>query len=208
MTVAPVAKASVRGVMRDAWGLAAPYFRSADKRVAWTLLVTIVILNLSQVAFDVLLNFWRGQMYDTLQQKDLSGFLNLMLLWRNDAENGFMPGFVAIVTVLVPISVYAVYLNQVLQIRWRAWMTDNVLRGWMADRAFYTLALQQVQGPGQAGGAAVPDNPDQRIAEDLARFTTSTLGFGIDLLSTVVSLVSFAQILWSLSGVEIGRAHV
>lgn len=200
----PVGVLGMRGVLRDAWNLTAPYFRSSERRIAWTLLLSILVLNLSQVAFDVLLNFWRGQMYDSLQQKDLSGFLQLMLLWRNDDENGFMPGFVPIVAVLVPISVYAVYLNQILQIRWRAWMTDNVLREWMADRAFYTMALHQVSTAGTAGSAGPapgPDNPDQRIAEDLARFTTSTLTFGLDLLSTVVSLVSFAQILWSLSGV-------
>ena len=162
------------------------------------LLAAVVTLNLVQVAFDVLLNYWRGAMYDTLQNKDFSGFLHLVLLWR-DNEDGFMPGFVVIVAVLIPIAVYAVYLNQVLQIRWRAWLTDHVLRNWMSNRAYYTMALQQV--PGLAGdGSRGTDNPDQRISEDLDNFTTTTLSFGIDLLSTVVSLASFAQILWSLSG--------
>ena len=187
------AKARIRDILRDAWRLTAPFFRSEQRRIAWVLLGSVLVLNLASVGGDVLLNFWRGEMYDSLQHKDFPGFLNLMLLWRNDG-NGFMPGFVAIATVLVLIGVYAVYLQRLLQIRWRAWMTDRVLRDWMSDRAFYTLALQ-----GAAGGRGT-DNPDQRISDDLDRLTDSTLSFGIDLLSTVVSFFSFAQILWSLSG--------
>ena len=196
-------KARIRDVLRDAWHLTAPFFRSEQRWMARGLLAAVIVLNLSQVAFDVLLNFWRGAMYDTLQQKDLHGFLDLVLLWRAN-DDGFMPGFVIIVAVLIPIAVYAVYLNQVLQIRWRAWMTDHVLGDWMSDRAFYTMALQQVPGLGTPSlatdGARGTDNPDQRISEDLDNFTSTTLSFGIDLLSTVVSLASFAQILWSLSG--------
>ena len=51
------------------------------------------------------------------------------------------------------------------------------------------------------------ENPDQRIAEDLRAFigdgvagVRGILFLGIDLLSNVVSLVSFIAILWSLSG--------
>ena len=188
--------ARVRDVLQDAWQLTGPFFRSEQRRVAWGLLVAVVVLSLASVGGDVLLNFWRGQMYDTLQQKDFPGFWSLMLTWRQDEEHGFMPGFVGIAGVLVAISVYALYLQRLLQIRWRAWMTDRFMADWLARRAYYTMTLAP-----EGGMRDGVDNPDQRIAQDLDLLTDRTLGFGFDLLSTVVSLVSFSQILWSLSGV-------
>lgn len=192
----PVRRGSrIRDVARDVWLLTGPFFRSEQRLVARGLLATVVALNLAMVGGDVLLNSWRGQMYDTLQQKDATGFFSLILTWRLDEEHGFMPGFVAIAAVLVAMAVYALYLSRLLQVRWRAWMTARMTSDWLARRAYYTLTLTRdiddVQGV---------DNPDQRISQDLDLLTDRTLSFGVDLLSTVVSLVSFSIILWSLSG--------
>ena len=185
----------IRHVARDVWLLTGPFFRSEQRLVACGLLAAVVALNLTMVAGDVLLNSWRGQMYDTLQQKDAAGFFSLILTWRLDEEHGFMPGFVSIAAVLVAIAVYALYLSRLLQIRWRAWMTARMTSDWLARRAYYTLTLTR-----DVGDAQSVDNPDQRISQDLDLLTDKTLSFGVDLLSTVVSLVSFSVILWSLSG--------
>src|SRR5260370_37459389 len=45
------------------------------------------------------------------------------------------------------------------------------------------------------------DNPDQRIADDLDRFTSISLALSIGLLNSVVTLFSFLFILWTLSGI-------
>jgi putative ATP-binding cassette transporter len=86
-------------------------------------------------------------------------------------------------------SVYALYLNQLLQIRWRRWLTRRYLDHWLADRAYYKLQL-----------GSVPDNPDQRISEDLNQFTTYVMTLSVGLISSAASLVSFLVILWGLSG--------
>jgi putative ATP-binding cassette transporter len=44
------------------------------------------------------------------------------------------------------------------------------------------------------------DNPDQRIADDLRLFTFNTLDLALGLLGSVVTLVSFVLILWTISG--------
>ena len=44
------------------------------------------------------------------------------------------------------------------------------------------------------------DNPDQRIAEDVRDYVASALGLSLSLLSSLVTLASFAGILWTLSG--------
>jgi putative ATP-binding cassette transporter len=105
-----------------------------------------------------------------------------------------MPGFCELAALQIALSVYSVWVNQLLQIRWRRWMTRQFLAEWLADRAYYNISL--TRSPGSVG----TDNPDQRVAEDLRDFTDVTLSLGLGLLSNVVSLGSFVVILWGLSG--------
>jgi putative ATP-binding cassette transporter len=86
-------------------------------------------------------------------------------------------------------AVYALYLNQMLQIRWRRWLTRKYLGSWLADRAYYHLQL-----------GTTTDNPDQRISEDVNQFTSYALSLSLGLLTSVVSLCCFLVILWQLSG--------
>ena len=70
---------------------------------------------------------------------------------------------------------------------------------WLAGQAFYRLELQRFATP-QADANATPDNPDQRIAEDINQFTSLTLNLSMGLLNSLVTLLSFVGILWGLSG--------
>src|SRR5205807_576104 len=94
----------------------------------------------------------------------------------------------------IVLAVYSVYTNQLLQIRWRRWLTRKFLTEWMDHRAYYRIGLTTDRA------AVGTDNPDQRIAEDLRDFTEVTLSLSLGLLSNVVSLCSFVGILWGLSG--------
>ena len=186
----------MRGIARllaDAWRLASPYYRSEQRWTARLLLVSVIGLNLILVGFTVLLNFWNGEFYDSLQNKDLNGFIKLLLSYRWD-EKGFMPGFVPIVSIYVPLAIMRSYLTQFLSIRWRQWMTNRMLSDWLSDRAYYTIGL--TTGVADKG----TDNPDQRIAEDIRDFAENSLVLGIGFLSKTVSLFNFSLILWSLSG--------
>lgn len=185
---------SIATLPRDAWRLAKPYFTSSEWKSAWGLLAAIILLNLAAVQISVILNRWNGAFFDTLQNKDAEGFRNLLLLWRNSDE-GFLPGFVPIVIVYIAVAVTNRYLNQWLQIRWRAWMTGSLLTQWLADRAYYRINL--TSGP---GGTDSNDNPDQRIAEDIREYVEQTLSTSIDFMSNTATLISFLTILWGLSG--------
>jgi len=180
--------------LRDAWRLAAPYYGSEERWFARLMLAAIVALNLIGVGLNVLLSYWSRAFYDALQAKDWQGFLDLLLTWRTNAE-GIQPGFCGLAVVFVVAAIYRTYLNQWLRIRWRRWMTERLLADWMADRAYWRIFL--ASGNSNAYGT---DNPDQRIADDLRDFTDDTLGLGLGLLSSVVTLCSFVTILWSLSG--------
>ncbi len=185
---------SVGSFIHDVWRLSRPYFLSEEKWSAWVLLISIVVLNLLMVGMSVVLNFWNRQFYNSLQAKDWKAFLQLLFTWRRTPDEGIMPGFCEVVTVYIFVYVYATYLNQWLQIRWRRWLTTRFLDEWLADRAYYRISLT-------TDAAAIgTDNPDQRIAEDLRDFVATTLSLSVDFLSNIVSFASFVGILWVLSG--------
>jgi len=164
--------------------LAAPYFSSEEKWKARGLLFAIVALNLAGVYMLVLLNEWNRGFYDALQTK------NEPVFWRE------LLRFTYIAFGFIIIAVYRFYLTQLLQVRWRTWMTSHYLDRWLANKAFYQLELARFSKQADAP----PDNPDQRIAEDLNLFTSDTVGLTMGLMNAVVTLVSFVGILWGLSG--------
>lgn len=160
------------------WRIAIPYFRSEDKWAGRILLAAVVVIELATVAISVVLNQWRNRFYNALQEHDWDGFVREIIF------------FTVICSILVAIAVYQLYLNQWLQIRWRKWMTENYLGKWLnAGAAHYRMQLKGDQA----------DNPDQRIADDVKLFVDRTLGIGLGLLNSVVTLVSFVVILWGLS---------
>ncbi len=175
--------------LRAAWRLAAPYWRSEERWRARLLLGVVVALNLSLVGMSVWLSYWNREFFNSLQEKNADAFWDL-LLWGRQTDSGPMPGFVIIAAVYIAIAVYALYLRQALQIRWRRWLTEEYLERWLGDRAYYRIALTD---PGT-------DNPDQRIADDIRLFVDDTLSLGLGLMNSVVTLASFVIVLWGLSG--------
>jgi vitamin B12/bleomycin/antimicrobial peptide transport system ATP-binding/permease protein len=170
-----------RGTWREAWRLAKPYWSSEDKVSAWTLLGVIVVLNFLAVAVIVLLTNWRKAVFDALQQ-------------NNEPEFLYQLGVFAVLSMFqIAFLVYQTYLGQMLQIRWRRWLTRRYLNAWLDERAYYRL---QIIDPGT-------DNPDQRIAEDLDRFTKYSINLSIGttgFLNAGITVVSFLAILWVISG--------
>ena len=170
--------------LKRVWALSAPYFRSDEKWKARGLLAAIVVLNLAAVYMLVLLNDWNRLFYDALQNKDQPVF------WTQ------LGRFTYLAFAFIIIAVYKFYLTQLLEVRWRAWMTAHYLQRWLANHAFYRLELARFSGdPGK-----VSDNPDQRIQEDINQFTTYTVSLSMGLMNAVVTLLSFVGILWALSG--------
>ncbi len=182
--------------LRDAWFLARPYFRSEERGSAWLLLIVVVAMNLSLVGMQVVLSYWNNAFYNTLQTKDWNGFISLLFTYHGTESGLVMPGFIYIALVYITIAVYARYLQQWLSIRWRRWLTTRFVDEWLADQAYYRIGLRSA-GVGVSDGT---DNPDQRVSEDVRDFVSSTLSLGIDLLSNVVTILSFVGVLWGLSG--------
>jgi hypothetical protein len=162
---------------RAVWRLLKPYWISEERWKARGLLATVVVLALGMVYLNVLFNEWNRVFYNALESKDFVTFK--AQLWR----------FSYLAFIYIGVAIYKVYLTQALEIRWRGWMTRQYMDGWLSRQVYYRIEQ-----------ASTADNPDQRIAEDLKFLTNGSLTLSLGLLSSVVTLVSFIGILWSVSG--------
>jgi putative ATP-binding cassette transporter len=163
---------------RDLWALTKPFWTSSEKWRGFLLLGVVIALNLAQVYLSVRFSFWNNGFYTALQNMDESAF------WSGIRLFSWLAFFYIVV------AVYKIYFRQMLELKWRRWLTGHMLERWMDGQAYYRL---QVQG-NQA------DNPDQRVSEDVKQFIEYTMRLTLDLLSAVVTLFSFLGILWNLSG--------
>lgn len=162
---------------RAVWRLIKPYWRSEERISAFFLLAAVVSLALGMVYLNVLFNDWNREFYNALETKNFAIFKEQ--LWR----------FSWLAFIFIAVAIYKIYLTQALEIRWRTWMTRHYMAEWLEHQAYYRI--EQTRSA---------DNPDQRIAEDLKFLTSGSLALSLGLLSSVVTLVSFVGILWSVSG--------
>ncbi|MFO1059873.1 MAG: ABC transporter ATP-binding protein/permease [Dongiaceae bacterium] len=171
-------QSTYRQLFRDLWKLVAPYWSSGERWRSFLLLGLIIGLGVGMVYINVWFNGWNGRFYNALQDKNLGEFWRQLAWW-----GGMAPLYIVV-------AVYRFYLRQMLEIRWRTWLTHHYVERWMSDRSYYRL---QLAGHGT-------DNPDQRIAEDVRDFVASTLALGLNFLNNALTLFSFFFILWTLSG--------
>lgn len=157
--------------------IAAPYWRTSDERWrAWGMLGLLILLLLGQTGFNVLFNHETGEFTSALAAGDAERF------WASIRRYTF------ILAAAVPIYGLYYFVRDTLGLRWRRWLTQNFLARYFSGRAYYRLNAD-----------AGIDNPDQRIAEDINSFTQQSLYFSMIVLSSVIQLVAFAGVLWTIS---------
>lgn len=167
-----------RSFLRDLWRLTKPYWISNERWIARSLLAAVILLNLGTVFVAVEINKWQASFFNSLEKKDQVEFMRLLGV------------FGGLALAYIVMAVYQLYLSQMLQIKWRRWLTERYLDDWLGHRTYYRLQLTD----------RTTDNPDQRIADDLDSFVGTTLSLTLGLLNAVVTLGSFLFILWGLSG--------
>ena len=161
-----------------------PSFVGYERNIATAMIVFLVLINQAQVGIEVRLSFFSRDWFNAIQNKDEATFwLQLFTV--------FLPW--AFLFIASAVTEFVVQSTMV--IRWRRWLTDYYVNGWLSGHTHYRMSL----------GGAGTDNPDQRISEDISRFIDGgQVGYGlysftITLISKLSSLVSFAIILWDLS---------
>jgi vitamin B12/bleomycin/antimicrobial peptide transport system ATP-binding/permease protein len=167
------------------WGrqfrrLAFPYF-SPRGEAGWGPVLSvllILLLAITSVRLNVLFTYQTNGMYTAMQNLDAPTF------WR------YVGIFGVLATIHVARSMFELYVQTALTIRWRVWLTERIVGDWLDGRAYHK---------GRYTPAAV-DNPDQRIQEDIHSFPADSVTLAVGAVNALVSLVSFTLILWELSG--------
>lgn len=160
------------------WHLFRGYWNSEHKWKARGLLAFVIGLNFFGVYLLVRLNSWYNEFYNALQQYQVDSF------WPLVGE------FTGLAMLYIVIAVYAIYLRQAVQIKWRTWLTDKYLSRWLKGQVYYRLQVQNSD----------TDNPDQRISEDINQFVNLSLQLLIGFLKQLTTLAAFGVVLWNLSG--------
>ena len=87
----------------------------------------------------------------------------------------------------IPVFVFRDYFQSKLALRWREHLTGSLSERYFSGRAFYSVQSR-----------SLIDNPDQRLGDDVANFTSTALGLTMSVFNSVIDLVSFSGILWSI----------
>ncbi|MEN3977165.1 SbmA/BacA-like family transporter [Emcibacter sp. SYSU 3D8] len=164
--------------LRAFWRMAGGPWRSRQRWSAIVLASGLVLLTAMQVGVAIALNIWNLRFFDAVEQKALDRFFTLIGV------------FALIILANVAITISHLQVKRRIQVNWRRWLTRRLMRNWMTGGRHYTLGF----APGRH------DNPDGRIAEDIRIATEYAIDIGHSGLYSTMLLITFVNILWSLSG--------
>ena len=189
---------------RQYWRITRGYFTGSRSIGVWSMLGVLLLSVIISVRMSVLFSYQGRDLYNGLQAA-FEGFGAQDDAVRRSGEHGFWMSlaiFCVMAVIFIARVMVDIYLTQRFVIAWRVWLTNHLTNDWLAGRAYYRERF--LDNP--------IDNPDQRIQQDIDIFTTgaggtpndpsngtsSTLLFGA--VASVASVISFATILWNLSG--------
>jgi vitamin B12/bleomycin/antimicrobial peptide transport system ATP-binding/permease protein len=152
--------------------------RAREGLIGSAFIAVLIAINLAQVALNVRLSFFSRDMYNALEAKDADAFWYQLFVI-----------FTPLAVVFVMAALTEVLLQNVLTIRWRAYLNGYYVHQWLGGGAHYRMQLIGRQA----------DNPDQRISEDLRKFVESTYSLSVGLMNQAATLVSFVAVLWTIS---------
>ena len=159
--------------LRPYWGP-----QSQEKRFAWTMLILAIGFDFGVIYSSVLINYWQRDFFNALQELD------------REVLPGLAVYFLGVVSVIIAFVVARIHVGNHLLIRWRRWMTQQYLDGYLGNRMFSQLELKDYG----------IDNPDQRISMDLFNVAEDTLSLGLAFLQNLSRLGAFSIVLWGVSG--------
>ncbi|WP_186135044.1 ABC transporter ATP-binding protein/permease [Burkholderia gladioli] len=157
------------------WKLIKPYWSTKEGMLSALMLAYVLGVGWSHTYIAVWLNRWTGTFYDAVGSGRFQALPSLLLQ------------FLLVSMVAAALSVSAVVLQSIVEIRWRRWLTTWLADQWLARHTYYRIERDRAL-----------ENIDQRIAEDAKQFVKDTLLLSMNALQVPVSIVSFSVILWSI----------
>ncbi len=158
------------------WRAVRTFLGSRDGVSAVRMLIALVVLLLAINALNVVNSYVGRDFISAIAARNIDRFV---------VQAWFYVGVFALSTVA---AVICRYFEERLGLVWRDWQTRQILDSYVDRRAYYELE--------QEGRL---ENADQRIAEDVRTFTTSTLSFLLMTLNASITVLMFSGVLWSIS---------
>lgn len=165
-----------QALWRRFWNIAKLYWVGDQRWQAHGLLLLLVVLLLARTEFTVLFTQQSSELTSALAAHDADRFWHSMRVFG--------------IALAAGVPAYALYyfVRDTLGMAWRRWLTGDYLRRYFQGRAYYRLSFE-----------AHIDNPDQRIAEDVASFSQRSLKVLVEVIGAALQLLAFSSVLWTTS---------
>lgn len=155
------------------------FIKSEERYIACLLLLGVVFSVIGLVVLSSLFATWMVGFWAALTANNVALFISSMKV------------FGVITTCYICTTVAKDYMMDWLGIRWRNWLTKNLLARYTSgDKNFLDLKRLSPE----------IDNPQQRIQEDIQSFVDMTLSLSTNLLNAVLKLGTFIGTLWIVGG--------
>ena len=140
------------------------------------LFAALLALLLAINGLNVVNSYVGRDFMTAIEQRSMSGFLTMAVL------------YVGVFAVSTVAAVIYRFTEERLGLLWRHWMTRAFVERYLQDATYYRLREQ----------GEIP-NPDQRIADDVRTFTTTTLSLLLVWLNGTFTILAFSGVMWSIS---------
>ena len=124
------------------------------------------------------MNHWNRWFFDSLEARDVAAVTSSVAV------------FALIIAAMAAVGVGIVLTRETLQVRWRAWVVEQLVARWLGNRRFYHLNVTGKE----------PPNPEYRISDDTRWATEPLVDLGIGLVLAVAGAAAFISILWTVGG--------
>ena len=166
-------------ILKKFFRLARPFWSGAHGRLQWLMLAVLIGFTLFSITISVWIAAWDKRFYDALAAFDGASMPSLIVEYL-----GYM-------AMIIGCIVCGDWLQKRLIFRWRTHLTEQFQQNWLEGHKHYRLRL-----------TGEPDNPDQRIAEDIYLLADKSIGLFRSFINNIAKFSAFVAVLWTLSGVQ------
>ena len=159
--------------------LARPFWSGVHGRLQWLMLAVLIGFTLFSITISVWIAAWDKRFYDALAAFDGASMPSLIVEYL-----GYM-------AMIIGCIVCGDWLQKRLIFRWRTHLTEQFQKNWLEGHKHYRLRL-----------TGEPDNPDQRIAEDIYLLADKSISLFRSFINNIAKFSAFVAVLWTLSGVQ------
>jgi putative ATP-binding cassette transporter len=144
------------------------------------LFATLIALLVGINGLNVVNSYVGRDFFTSIEQRSMDRFI-----WQ-----AFL--YIAVFAASTTVAVVYRFTEERLGLVWREWLTKQLVTSYTEHPTYYRLN-DHLAANGEIA------NPDQRIADDVRAFTTTTLSFVLLFLNATFTVFAFSGVMWSIS---------